>query len=44
MKIAKFTTTFDDLFGCYFHRWNPPEDGIIETEVLCILIGWRCFK
>ena len=33
MKIAKFTTTFDDLFGCYFRRWNPPEDGIIETEV-----------
>ena len=38
--IATFKTTFDDLFDHSFNRWNPPEDGIVKTEV-CIssLVG-----
>ena len=38
--IATFKTTFDDLFDYSFNRWNPPEDGIVKTEV-CIssLVG-----
>ena len=40
IMIATFKTTFDDLFDYSFNRWNPPEDGIVKTEV-CIssLVG-----
>ncbi|WOE32764.1 MULTISPECIES: hypothetical protein [unclassified Acinetobacter] len=32
--ITTFTTTFNDLFGSTFRRWNPPKDGIMETEIV----------
>lgn len=38
--VAAFKTTFDDLFDYSFNRWDPPEDGIVKTEV-CVssLVG-----